>query len=352
MIGGQYKLSSPPPSQASRNSDAHQLPAAQARTQIHEAEESPLLETCSRRMTWFLRATWRASNTDLPILLSGESGTGKNVMARQIHLWSGRDASRFLTLDCATLDEEMGAAPRRRNWGPKFLAERIFAMKAEHSVPSKISVFLDNVADLDQCTQGELLRFIENAGAHLFPTETWSTAGIQTIAATNRLLATEVANGHFRADLFDRINVIALRIPPLRERTEDILPLADYFLHRAIPPDHRGKLRISIEAASAIRNYSWPGNVRELRNAMERAAVLSQTDMITLNHLPEWALPFKSGRPASGLARFADARSLEEVEREHIERVLATSLTLQEAAALLGINATTLWRKRRRYHLV
>jgi anaerobic nitric oxide reductase transcription regulator len=149
-----------------------------------------------------------------------------------------------------------------RDWAPEFLAERIFDINAENAALSRVTVFLDNIADLDRRVQARLLRLIEDPRVHLLAREKGSAAGNRIIAATNRTLATEVAVGHFRADLFDRINVIALRIPPLREHAEDILPLADYFLHRAIPKDNRCGLRISTDAASAISRYLWPGNAR------------------------------------------------------------------------------------------
>jgi NtrC-family two-component system response regulator AlgB len=166
------------------------------------------------------------------------------------------------------------------------------------------------------------------------------------IAASNRDLAAEVAAHHFREDLFYRLNVITLRVPPLRERAEDILPLVDVLLSSASIRNRRARLRFSPEAQTVIFNYPWPGNVRELRNAVERAAVLSQSDLIGPECLPDALF-----QPRSQASVGALPSSLHDLEREQLMRVLVESPTLQDAAETLGINATTLWRKRKRYHL-
>jgi NtrC-family two-component system response regulator AlgB len=166
------------------------------------------------------------------------------------------------------------------------------------------------------------------------------------IAASNRDLPGEVTAHRFREDLFYRLNVIALSVPPLREHAEDILPLAERLLSAAAIRNRRSQLRLSPEAQAVIANYGWPGNVRELRNAVERAAVLSQSDLISPECLPDTLFrqhPLAPSSPSSA--------SLEEIEREQIMRVLAESPTLQDAAENLGINVTTLWRKRKRYKL-
>lgn len=166
------------------------------------------------------------------------------------------------------------------------------------------------------------------------------------IAASNRDLPAEVEAHRFREDLFYRLNVIALSVPPLREHAEDILPLAERLLSAAAIRNHRSQLRFSPEAQAVITKYGWPGNVRELRNAVERAAVLSQSDLISPECLPDTLFQLRSPTPNS-----PSSVSLEEIEREQIMRVLAESPTLQGAAEDLGIDVTTLWRKRKRYKL-
>ena len=166
------------------------------------------------------------------------------------------------------------------------------------------------------------------------------------IAATNRDLEAEVAARHFRDDLYYRLNVITLRVPPLRERREDILPLAEWMLKSASIRNRRSRMSLSPGAAAAITKYRWPGNVRDLRNSLERAAVLTRGEVIQPDDLPDSLF---RDHPVETLAGIPHSASLEEVEREHISRVLSESATLDEAAATLGINATTLWRKRKRY---
>jgi transcriptional regulator with PAS, ATPase and Fis domain len=168
---------------------------------------------------------------------------------------------------------------------------------------------------------------------------------VRVVAASNRNLEAEVAAGRFREDLFYRLNVIMFTLPPLRERTQDILPFADWMLKRMSIAGGRRELRLSPEAAEALVSYRWPGNVRELHNALKRAADLARTETIALDDLPESV----SHRASVICAPAARGTRLKDFEREQILRALASSPTLGHAAAALGINVTTLWRKRRHY---
>ena len=210
------------------------------------------------------------------------------------------------------------------------------------------TVFLDEIGDLPSALQTKLLRFAPGAklrARRRRPDRSRSTSA--SSRPRNRdLAARSRAQARFREDLFYRLNVIKLSVPPLRERREDILPLAQWLLTAASVRNRRAPMQLAPEAANALENYRWPGNVRELRNALERAAVLSRRDTITLEDLPDSV--FREV-PDSGPAGAGQAASLEKIEREHIMRVLAQSATLDEAAATLGINVTTLWRKRKRY---
>jgi len=166
------------------------------------------------------------------------------------------------------------------------------------------------------------------------------------IAATNRALEDDVAAGRFREDLFFRLNVIDIRLPALRERREDLDAFIAHMLAALAARDRRGPLGLSASAREALHAYGWPGNLRELANALERAAVLSRGEVIELEDLPDRLLA-----PPAQAAPDAPPQSLEDVERRHIEQVLAESATLEEASARLGVNVTTLWRKRKRYGL-
>jgi len=211
-------------------------------------------------------------------------------------------------------------------------------------------VFLDEIADLSAGLQTKFLRFVQEQSFERVGGDRTIRVDIRIIAASNRDLRSEVAARRFREDLFYRLNVITLSVPPLRERPEDILPLAEWMLTAASVRNRRTPMRLSPEAAAALRHYSWPGNVRELRNALERAAVLCRSDLITPDDLPDSIFrEAPEGVTTNAAAAAAAAASLEKIEREHIMRVLAQSATLDEAAATLGINVTTLWRKRKRY---
>jgi two-component system, NtrC family, response regulator AlgB len=189
-------------------------------------------------------------------------------------------------------------------------------------------------------------RFVQEQSFERVGGESTIHIDARIIAASNRDLPAEVAAHHFREDLFYRLNVIALRVPALREHTEDIMPLAERLLSAAAIRNRRAELRFSSDAQATIVNHRWPGNVRELRNAVERAAVLSDSDLIG----PE-CLPDSLFQPVVCAPLGASSSNLEELEREQIMRVLTQSPTLQDAAETLGINVTTLWRKRKRYKL-
>jgi two-component system, NtrC family, response regulator AlgB len=213
-------------------------------------------------------------------------------------------------------------------------------------VSDAATLFLDNLADLQASAQARLLQFVEDrqSVAHSYSTNTVA----RIIEASSRDLAAEMSAGRFRSDLFYRINVIALRIPALVDRREDIPVLAEHLLAHAARRNGRNGLRLSNEAVSTIAGYHWPGNVRELRNAVERATVLCTSDLVTEEHLPDAVMSSKRPRLSHNGRRLT---SLEEVERRHIIRTLQASSTMEEAAAALGINSSTLWRKRKLYNI-
>jgi len=306
--------------------------------------DSPMLDSRSPAMLRLLETARQAADSDATILLAGESGTGKNVLARQIHRWSRRHERPFVVVNCTTLSEELLESELFGHVRGSFTG----AIKDK---PGRLeaadggTVFLDEIADLTARLQTKFLRFVQEQVFERVGGERTIRVDARIIAASNRDLDAEVAARHFRDDLFYRLNVITLRVPPLRERREDIAPLAQWMLKSASIRNTRPQMSLSPAAAAAIIKYRWPGNVRELRNALERAAVLTRGEVIQPDDLPDSV--FREA--TEHLAGIPHSASLEEVEREHIARVLAESTTLEEAAATLGINATTLWRKRRRY---
>lgn len=307
-------------------------------------EEVPMLESGAAAMVRLLRIARQAAASEATILLGGESGTGKNVLARQIHQWSLRRERPFVVVNCTTLSEELLESELFGHVRGAFTG-------AVKDKPGRLeaadggTVFLDEIADLSPALQTKFLRFVQERSFERVGGDRTLHVDIRIIAASNRDLRAEVEARRFREDLFYRLNVITLAVPPLRERHEDILPLAEWMLAAASVRNRRPPMRLAPEAAAALQNYRWPGNVRELRNALERAAVLSRSEVITPDDLPDSL--FHDQPQAS--AEAGQRTSLDDIEREHIMRVLAQSTTLEEAAATLGINVTTLWRRRKRY---
>ena len=303
-----------------------------------------MLESKSPAMMRLLETARQAAVSDATILLTGESGTGKNMLARQMHRWSPRRDQPFVVVNCTTLSEELLESELFGHMRGSFTGA-VKDKPGRLEAADRGSAFLDEIADLSARLQTKFLRFVQEQQFERVGGEQTIRVDTRIIAATNRDLEAEVAGRHFREDLFYRLNVITLRLPALRERREDILPLAEWLLSAASMRNQRPALKLSAGASAALMRYRWPGNVRELRNAIERAAVLTRGEEIAPDDLPDSL--FRDASEA--IARIPHSASLEEVEREHIGRVLGESATLEEAAEVLGINVTTLWRKRRRY---
>src|SRR5439155_22358031 len=315
------------------------------RTLRRALDEPVLLDSASPLMQRALDTARQAAGSDVTVLLTGESGTGKNVLAAAIHAWSPRRDGPFVTVACTTLAEHLLESELFGHVKGSFTG-------AWKDKPGRLeaaqggTVFLDEVGELPPELQAKLLRFIEEQRFERVGGSDTITADARIIAATNRTLDAEVSAGRFRQDLFFRLNVVGIRLPALRERLEDLPALTAHTLAQLCARYRRAPIELAPEAQHALGAYHWPGNVRELVNVLERAVVLARGDTISAQDLPDRLLA-----PASeSAAAVSDPRvSLEELERRHIQQVLADSATLEEAAARLGINPTTLWRKRKRY---
>ncbi len=308
-------------------------------------EDRPFLQSRSPAMRRLLHDAERVATSEAAILITGESGTGKNVLARQIHRWSPRRERPFVVINCTTLSEQLLESELFGHVKGAFtgaIKDKPGRLEAAHGG----TVFLDEIVDLSPPLQAKFLRFVQEQSFERVGSGDIIHIDARIIAASNRDLPAEVTAHRFREDLFYRLNVIALHVPPLRERPEDILPLAQRLLSAAAIRNRRPQLRFLPTADTVIASYLWPGNVRELRNAVERATVLSQGEVITPECLPDALF-----QPSSAAPGPPSSSSLDEIEREQIMRVLAESPTLQDAAESLGINVTTLWRKRKRYKL-
>jgi DNA-binding NtrC family response regulator len=292
-----------------------------------------------------------AAQTDSTVLLTGESGTGKDVLARFIHAKSPRAAMPIITVNCGALPETL--------FESEFFGHERGAFTGASSLRRGLleaadgsSLFLDEIGDMPLLMQVKVLHFLEQGRFRRVGSTRDQIADVRIIAATNRDLSADVEGQRFRADLFYRLNVVSLHLPPLRDRREDIPRFVDFFLDIYRERFNRPQLDISVAARRKLKDYSWPGNVRELRNCLERAAAISVSDIIDETQMSFLKAPTSSNQPDPIQSRTSDVlpKTLEELEREHILRVLdETDGNRERAAAILGISSRTLYRKLREY---
>jgi NtrC-family two-component system response regulator AlgB len=313
------------------------------REEVPEAElDSP--DPKFRRAAELVRAV---APTDAVVLLRGESGTGKGVFARALHAWSKRPGGPFVTVSCPSLSAELleselfGHAKGAYTGAVSDVAGKVAAAEGG-------TLFLDEVGDLPTSLQPKLLRFLQERRYERVGETRTRRADVRIVAATNRDLLAAVASGGFREDLLYRLNVVEVTLPPLRERT-DVIPLAEHLLAFFTARLGRALSGFTPEARAALTRHTWPGNLRELRNAVERAAILANGPAVGLADLPDRVagLAADTARPV----QVGQAVSLQRVEVEHIRRVLAATSSLDEAARVLEIDPSTLYRKRKQFGL-
>jgi NtrC-family two-component system response regulator AlgB len=333
---------------------------SELQNRLDEAEGESFFETSSPSYRAFLQTAALAAAADSVVLLRGESGTGKTVLARWMRKHSKRADLPFVTVHCPMLASDLMSSALFGHRKGAFTGAVADAVgKVEEAQGG--TLFLDEVGDLSADAQARLLRFLNDRTYERLGEARERKADVRIIAATNRPLEEEVKTGRFREDLVFRLNVIPLTLPPLRDRKEDILPLALHYLRFFGRRQGRHQLAFSPRAEQAIAAYPWPGNMRELRNAVERAVILAPARLLEGNDLglpadlllvPEEASPAASPAPRPGKApALGGDVSLEEIEREHLARVVARAPSFEAAARILGIDVTTLQRKRKRYGL-
>jgi two-component system response regulator FlrC len=296
-------------------------------------------------MTPVVDAIGKVARTQATVLLLGDSGTGKEIAARTIHQLSDRRGGPFMALNCAAVAETLleselfghekgaftGASDRRRG--------RV-------ELASGGTFFLDEVGELSPALQAKLLRVIQERTFERVGGTRTLESDVRWIAATNRDLRAMIEAGSFREDLYHRIAVFPIRLPPLRERAGDLLPIARVLLARIARELHRQPPSLSTSAERKLLDYSWPGNVRELRNALERAVILSDGDVVDAEHI--WL----DASPAKPATNGASVKSLADLERDGIVRALeAVDGNRRRAAELLGIGERTLYDKLKRHGL-
>jgi two-component system, NtrC family, response regulator len=287
----------------------------------------------------------KVAPTDAPVLLTGETGTGKEVFAQAIHFASARSNQPFVAFNCSALSKDLMESELFGHKAGAFTG----AAKDKKGLIEEAkggTLFLDEIGEMPMELQPKLLRFLENGTYYRVGDATQRTAEVRLVAATNRDLQKEIDNGHFRSDLYYRIAVFSIPLPSLRERQKDIVLLANHYLQVYALKTNKQIGSITKEAAEVLSHYSWPGNVRELKNVIERAVILEDGSSLTQNSLPFELLQSAMSSGDNGATAF----HLATVEKLHIQKVLRhTNGNKAEAARLMDIGLATLYRKIEEY---
>lgn len=301
--------------------------------------------TRSKKVQALLKVARQAADSAASILLSGESGTGKGVLARLIHDWSPRSQGPFVQVDCTVLQESLLESDLFGHRKGAFTGA-VNDKTGKLAQAEGGTVFLDEVTEMSASVQAKLLHFLQSREFTPVGDTNPRQVDARIIAATNRNLERAVEEGVFREDLYYRLNVIEIALPPLRERPEDITLLAELYLKKFSKENESKVKGFSPETLALLNTYPWPGNVRELINAMQRGSIVAAGELITPQDMPPQLIKYSPKQDTEGVLR-----NLEEVEKDHIQRVLANTSTMEEAAQVLGIDPVTLWRKRKKYGL-
>ena len=308
-----------------------------------------LLDFASPRMKEIMEVLEKAARTPASILLLGESGTGKSALARVVHQRSHLADQPLVTVSCPSLSKELLESELFGHTKGAFtgaVKDRWGKVKAA----SGGTLFLDEIGDLPMEIQPKLLRLLQEKEYERLGENITRQADLRIIAATNRDLKKRMAEGAFREDLFFRLNVIAVEVPPLRSRPGDLARFAEHYLHHFASQCGRKNASFSSEALCRINAYAWPGNLRELRNAIERAVILSKEDRIEASDLPLDGVMANADKTEATLQP-GELISLEKLEEYHIRKVLERTGSVAQAARVLGIDQATIYRKRKKLDL-
>ena len=341
----------------------HQLTRAAraSRPQLTVEQHQDSIVGKSEAMQQVFKLIGRVANSDAPIMITGESGTGKELVARAIHHYSSRSEKSFVAINCAAIPEQLLESELFGHEKGAFTgASGQRVGRFEQS--SGGTLFLDEIGDMPLSLQGKILRVLQDGEVSRVGGNEVIKTNVRVIAATNKSLETEVTAKHFREDLFYRLNVVRVQLPPLRQRVEDIRLLGEYFVKRVADEKHLPRLKLSEEAVRVLEGHSWPGNVRELQNTIQRACVLATGDILlpkdiplgTSSAEPEVSGAFSKEEAMETLLRYAQSdpnvELLPWLEREFTVHAMRQTRGNQvQAAKLLGITRATLRKRLERF---
>ena len=317
--------------------------------------DSPLnsMVGSSTAMRDIFKTIGRVAQSPATVLITGESGTGKELVARAIHLSSERASGPFIAINCAALVETLLESDMFGHEKGAFTGA-VNKQIGKFALANNGTIFLDEVGELSLTMQAKLLRVLQEKEFIPVGGKSTQTTNARIIAATNINFSEQVKKGFFREDLFYRLQVVNIHIPPLRERKDDIFDLTQTLLHRANKEMNRNVNRVAVDVMQALHDYEWPGNIRELENILIKSVAMSASDVITADLLPEKIMqhiqiPVQENIPKTeDLSKF----SLQDLEKQHVQRILeATNGHKGKACEILGVSRPRLRRLIKQYHL-
>ncbi len=320
---------------------------AELETEVKEQQAGPQFESEDPAVKEVLDLLFRAAHCNASILILGESGTGKSVAARAVHDAGNRSGKPFVTVSCPSLSKELLESELFGHVKGSFtgaIKDHWGKVKAAEGG----TLFLDEIGELPLELQPKLLRMLQEREYERLGENKPRFTNVRVVAATNRDLHADVLAGRFREDLFYRLNVISVTMPPLRDRPGDVLVFANSFLQFFTAQMKRKITGFSPAAEACLRAHSWPGNLRELRNCIERAVILAPGPLLEPADLPVCLAGNLRGEAVMSQNRVGSLMTVHEVTTEHIRRVLNTIPNVHEAARVLGIDAATIYRRRRK----
>jgi len=313
------------------------LEMAELRGELASMQGSGDIITRNRSMIELLDLAARVAESSISILIEGESGTGKELVAHYVHRKSDRAEKPFVKVNCAAIPEQLLESELFGHVRGAFTGA-LKDRQGRFEIADGGTIFLDEIGELSSSIQSKLLRVLQTKDFERVGENVTRTVDVRIISATNRNLDEALKEGSFREDLFYRLNGVRIKLPPLRERPEDVPFLIHHFLKKF---SKEKNIEIAPDADKALKVYRWSGNVRELENVIERAALLSANGVIEMNHLPEEIRTTSEPK----------ALSLEETEKVQIKKVLQIAKDYDEASSILGIDRATLWKKRKKFNL-